>query len=115
MQNLSLKRRSDGHYDVRLVVDVAWDELVLVPREGVHHGRIRLWLAAKDEKDRATEPRLSELNIAVPQDRLAEIEGRRWRYGLELTMEAGYHDIGIGLRDDVGGRQSFLRHGVNVR
>ncbi len=115
VQSLSSKRRADGHYDVRLVVDVAWDELVLVPREGVHHGRIRLWLAAKDEKDRATEPRLSELNIAVPQDRLAEIEGRRWRYGLELTMEAGYHDIGIGLRDDVGGRQSFLRHGVNVR
>ncbi len=115
VQSLRPERRADGHYDVPLVVDVAWDELVLVPREGVHHGRIRLWLAAKDEQDRATEPRLSELNIAVPQDRLAEIEGRRWRYGLKLTMESGYHDIGVGLRDDVGGRQSFLRYGVNVR
>lgn len=115
VQSLPPKRRTDGHYDVPLVVDVAWKDLVLVPREGVHHGRIRLWLAAKDEKDRSTEPRLTELNIAMPQERLAEFEGRRWRYGLELTMEAGYHDIGIGLRDDLGGRQSFLRHGVNVR
>ncbi len=113
--SLPAKRRSDGNYDVPLIVDVAWTELALVPREGIRHGRIRLWLAAKDERDHSTEPRLSELTIAVPEDRLGELEGRRWRYGLELTMEAGYHDIGLGLRDDVGGRQSFLRYGVDVR
>ena len=115
VQSLPAKRRPDGNYDVPLVVDVAWEDLTLIPREGVHHGRIRLWLAAKDEKDRSTEPRPTELTIAVPAERLSEIEGRRWRYGLELTMEGGYHDVGIGLRDDVGGRQSFLRYGVNVR
>ena len=115
VQSLPARRRPDGNYDVPLVVDVAWEDLTLIPREGVHHGRIRLWLAAKDERDRSTEPRLTELTIAVPAERLGETEGRRWRYGLELVMEGGYHDIGIGLRDDVGGRQSFLRHGVNVR
>ncbi len=115
VHSLPPKRRADGHYDVPLVVEVAWKDLTLIPREGVHHGRIRLWLAAKDERDRSTEPRLSELNIAVPEERLSEIEGRRWRYDLELTMEAGYHDVGLGFRDEVGGRHSFLRHGVNVR
>ena len=115
VQGLPAKRRADGHYDVSLIVDVAWENLTLIPREGVHHGRIRLWLAAKDEDDRSTEPHVTELTIAVPADRLAEIEGRRWRYRLEVTMEAGYHDVGVGLRDDVGGRHSFLRYGVNVR
>ncbi len=115
VQSLPAKRRPDGNYDLPLVVEVSWEDLTLIPREGVHHGRIRLWLAAKDEKDRSTEPRPTELTIAVPAERLSEIEGRRWRYGLELTMEGGYHDIGLGLRDDVGGRQAFLRYGVNVR
>lgn len=115
LHNLPPKRRPDGNYDVPLVIEVAWEDLTLIPREGVHHGRIQLWMAARDEKDHATEPQRTDLNIAVPADRLAEIEGGTWRYGLELTMEGGYHDLGIGLRDDIGGRQSFLRGGVNVR
>ena len=115
LHNLPPKRRPDGNYDVPLVIEVAWEDLTLIPRDGVHHGRIQLWMAARDEKDHATEPQLTELNIAVPADRLSEIEGGTWRYGLELTMEGGYHDLGIGLRDDIGGRQSFLRGGVDVR
>lgn len=115
LHNLPPKRRPDGNYDVPLVIEVAWEDLTLIPRDGVHHGRIHLWMAARDEKDHATEPQRTELKIAVPADRLAEIEGGTWRYGLELTMEGGYHDLGIGLRDDIGGRQSFLRGGVDVR
>ena len=115
IHNLPPKRRGDGNYDVPLVIEVAWEDLTLIPRDGVHHGRIQLWMAARDDKDRATAPQLTELNIAVPADRLGEIESGTWRYGLELTMESGYHDLGIGLRDDVGGRQSFLRGGVDVR
>lgn len=115
VDSLPAKRRPDGNYDVPVVVEVAWKELALIPRDGVHHGRIQLWLAAKDERDHATEPHLTELTIAVPEDRLGEIEGGFWRYGLVVTMEAGYHDIGVGLRDDIGGRQSFLRGGVDVR
>ncbi len=115
VDSLPAKRRSDGNYDVPIVVEVPWKELVLIPREGVHHGRIELWLAAKDENDRSTEPQRTELKIAVPEDRISEIENGSWRYGLEVTMEAGYHDIGVGLRDDIGGRQSFLRGGIDVR
>lgn len=115
VDSLPAKRRSDGNYDVPIIVEVPWKELVLIPREGVHHGRIELWLAAKDERDRSTEPHRTELTIAVPEDRISEIENGSWRYGLEVTMEAGYHDIGVGLRDDIGGRQSFLRGGIDVR
>ncbi len=115
VHTLSAKRRPDGNFDVPVVVEVAWRELTLLPRDGVHHGRLRLWLAAKDERDRTTEPQPTVLTIAVPGDRLGETEGTVWRYVLQLTMEAGYHDLGIGLRDDLGGRQSFLRGGVMVR
>jgi len=55
------------------------------------------------------------LTIAVPADRIRETADGFWRYGLELTLEGGYHDIGVGLRDDLGGRQSFLRGGIDVR
>jgi len=115
INSLPAKRRSDGNYDVPVIIEVAWGELALIPRDGVHHGRIELWIAAKDEEDRSTEPHRTELDIAVPADRLAETEGGSWRYGLEIVMEAGYHDIGIGFRDGIGGRQSFLRGGVDVR
>ena len=115
VDSLPAKRRPDGNFDVPVLIQVAWKELALVPREGVHHGRVHLWLAAKDERDHATEPRLTELSIAVPEDRLAEKESGFWRYGLEVTLEPGYHDIGVGFRDEIGGRQSFLRGGIDVR
>ncbi len=114
VDSLPAKRRADGNFDVPVVIAVPWKELALIPREGAHHGRIQLWLAAKDEQGRATEPQRTELTIAVPEDRVAEIENGSWRYGVEVTMEAGYHDLGVGLRDDVGGRQAFLRGGINV-
>lgn len=115
VDSLPAKRRPDGNYDVPLVVEVAWSELTLIPRDGVRHGRIQLWLAAKDEKDHATEPHLTELSIAVPEERIQEIGNGSWRYGLEVTMESGYHDLGIGLRDAIAGRHSFLRGGIDVR
>lgn len=114
VDSLPAKRRADGNFDVPVVIAVPWKELALIPREGAHHGRIQLWLAAKDEQGRATEPQRTELTIAVPEDRVSEIENGSWRYGVEVTMEAGYHDLGVGLRDDVGGRQAFLRGGINV-
>lgn len=114
VDSLPAKRRADGNFDVPVVIAVPWKELALIPRDGAHHGRIQLWLAAKDEEGRATEPQRTELTIAVPEDRVSEIENGSWRYGVEVTMEAGYHDLGVGLRDDVGGRQAFLRGGINV-
>ena len=114
VDSLPAKRRADGNFDVPVVIAVPWKELALIPREGARHGRIQLWLAAKDEEGRATEPQRTELTIAVPEDRVAEIETGSWRYGVEVTMEAGYHDLGVGLRDDVGGRQAFLRGGIHV-
>jgi len=114
VDSLPAKRRADGNFDVPVVIAVPWKELALIPREGAHHGRIQLWLAAKDEQGRATDPQRTELTIAVPDERVSEIESGSWRYGVELTMEAGYHDLGVGLRDDVGGRQAFLRGGINV-
>lgn len=115
VENLPAKRRSDGNFDVPVLIEVAWKDLAMIPRDGAHHGRIHLWLAAKDEADRVTEPQLTELTITVPDDRFGELADGHWRYGLEVTLEAGYHDVGIGLRDDIGGRQSFLRGGVDVR
>ncbi len=115
VDSLAAKRRPDGNYDVPVVIEVAWKELTLIPRDGTHHGRVQLWLAAKDERDHATEPHLTELTIAVPADRLGETEGGFWRYGLEVTLEAGYHDIGVGFRDEFGGRRSFLRGGIHIR
>lgn len=115
IHSLPAQRRPDGNFDVPVVVEVAWSELTLLPRDGVHHGRLRLWLAAKDEKERTTEPQPTVLTIAVPENRLDETEGGSWRYALQVAMEAGYHDLAIGLRDDLGGRQSFLRTGVVVR
>ncbi len=114
VDSLPAKLRADGAWDVPLVIAVPWKEIALIPRDRVYHGRIQLWLAAKDEQGRATDPQLTSLTIAVPRERIAETEGGSWRYGLEVTMEAGYHDVGVGVRDDVGGRHAFLRGGIDV-
>ena len=109
------KRRSDGNFDTPIFLEVPFDRLTLIEQDGSYVGELRLWLVAKDEKDRSTEPQQIPVDIRIPSDRIGETEGKNYTYGIELTMESGYHDLAVGVRDELGGDYAFLRQGVEVR
>ena len=108
------KRRSDGNFDIPIHLQVPFDQLTLLEQDGTYYGQLRVWFAAKDERDRSTEAHEIPVDIRIPSDRISETEGRTYTYSLELVMESGYHDFAVGMRDELGARQAFLRRGIDV-
>lgn len=109
------KRRGDGNFDMPIYLQVPFEKLTLIERDGSYRGQLRLWFAAKDEKDRATEAQEIPVDIRIPSDRIGETEGQNYTYGIELVMEGGYHDVAVGVRDELGAQYAFLRSGIHVR
>ena len=107
---------AEGLFNVRLAVQVPIEELALIPREGTHHGKLTLWFAAKDEKDEMSDVAKIPVDVELPSDLIDELIANKkgYQYELNLTMEAGYQDVAIGLRDEIGARNSFVRRGVRI-
>ncbi len=103
-----------GTYKQPMIVAVPWESLTLIPRNGIYQGSLRLWVVAKDEEDKSSEPQEILVDIAVPEGELEEAKTKPWGYKLELNMEGGYHDVAIGVRDDLGATKTFLREGVRL-
>ncbi|REJ73886.1 MAG: VWA domain-containing protein [Acidobacteria bacterium] len=106
--------RADGLYDVPFRLVVPWEKIVLIPQQGVHRGSLRVWLAAKDEDDKLSDVQQVPLDIAFPSDQIDRTEGTEYVQTLSLTMEPGYQDVAVGVRDLLGGSKAFIRQGVFV-
>ena len=103
---------------VRLWVPV--DAITVLPKDGKSSGSLRLLLAYSDAHGKLGPVRQKEVPISVvaspaqageagqppsPRERLIEV-------GLDLAP--GPHELAIGLRDELGGEVSYLRHRVDV-
>jgi VWFA-related protein len=108
------KPRPDGLYDVPLAIRVPMRNLTLLPAAGNQRGRLRLWFAAKDDKDQISEVQELPAQVEVPTEGLEQHLRGDWEYVLDLLMEPGYHDVAIGLLDQLGAQRVFLRHGLAV-
>ncbi len=108
------KRRVDGNFDIPIHLQVPFEQLTLLEQDGTYYGQLRVWFAAKDESDHSTEAQEIPVDIRIPSDRISETKGRTYTYSLELVMESGYHDFAVGMRDELGARQTFLRRGIDV-
>lgn len=108
------KRRSEGTFDTPIYLQLPFSKLTLIERDGTYQGKLRLWLAAKDEKDRSTEAQETAVDIRIPSDRIGDTVGKIYTYRIKLVMESGYHDVAIGVRDEFGGHSAFLRSGIDV-
>jgi VWFA-related protein len=106
-------RDSSGNYAVQMLLEVPWQNITLLPQQGAYRGRIKVWIVAKDVQDRTTEPTMTELKIDIPPEKMNQ-KGEFWRYPINLTLEGGYHDIGLGVRDELGAQSAFLRQGIDL-
>jgi VWFA-related protein len=106
--------RSDGMFNVEVTVHIPIGKIVLVPRETLHEGRLRVFVAAMDREDRTSEVNNAPVPITVPEDKLAAALKQYYAYTLTLVMRPGPQRVAIGVRDDLGASTSFLYQSVNV-
>ena len=106
--------RESGHYLVPVVVKIPIGKLVLVPREQTHEARVRLYIAAMDEKGGVSDVQQVQLPISIPAADLKGALGKHYAYSVNLLMRRGDQKVAVGVRDDVTGESSFVSRALRV-
>jgi len=118
---LSVVLRSDqgvadgqGTYAVHLAIDLPYDAVTFVPRGVMRAARLEYAVRVRDGEGRESDLVRKSLPLEVPGSDFAAVSGKPLRYRLELRMRSGWHSIGVGVRDSIGGRESLVYLDVNV-
>ncbi|MEM6705945.1 MAG: VWA domain-containing protein [Acidobacteriota bacterium] len=101
-------------YTVPMLLRIPMPSLAIIPQSGLHRGKLRLWFAAKDEKDELSDVAELEIPIDIRAEDWERNKDKEFLYRLNLDMEPGYHDIALGIRDTIGAQSSFIRRGIPV-
>jgi VWFA-related protein len=107
-------RRDDGHYLVSIKVRIPIGKLVLVEQGEMHRARLRVFVAAMDERGNLSEVQQSAVPVEVPGAELAAALGKEWVYTVSLVMRSGPQRLAVGVRDELGQTSAFAIRTLNV-
>jgi hypothetical protein len=105
------KIESQDRYLLPVLVRVPIARLLMVPQDAVHHGRLTLCVAVRDDDGGLSEPQRFEVPVEVPDDQLAGVAARDVGYGFKILVRGGPANLAVGVRDDVAAVSST----VNVK
>ncbi len=108
------EQKDGGHFLVPVVVKIPLGKVVLVPREQSHEARLRLYIAAMDEKGGVSDVQQVQLPISIPAADLQGAMGKHYAYSVNLLMRRGDQKVAVGVRDDVAGESSFVARTLRV-
>ena len=107
-------RRDDGHFLVPIHVRIPIGKLVLVPQGELHRTKVRVYVAAMDEKGNLSEVQQAEVPVEVPASELSVALGKEWLYSLSLVMRRGPQKLAVGVRDELGQTTSFAVRTMSI-
>ncbi|HUO86984.1 MAG TPA: VWA domain-containing protein, partial [Thermoanaerobaculia bacterium] len=96
------------HFRVGVDLEVPIGKLVLIPHGDHHRARIRLFVAARDAEGDSSAVQQVVVPISIPSDELELARGQLYRYSLPMLLRSGPHRVAIGIRDELGGEESFV-------
>ncbi len=95
-------RRLEGAVVMPIMVRFPIDRLVLIPEGGNYIGSVTVMYGVLDGEGRTSEVHLGNLPISVPEERMAEIEGKMVAYEVVVAMTPDSRRLAVAARDDVG-------------
>ena len=101
-------RGEQKRFLVPVMVKVPLGNLVLVPQEEAHVGRIGIFICARDSKGRTSPVKSVDVPIRIPNDRLLTALGQVAGYRMMLLMRPEEHAIAVGVRDELGRVESTV-------
>lgn len=106
--------RDDGNYVVDVAVRIPIGKLTLVPEGERHRARVRVFVAAMDQKGGISEVQEALVPIDIPAAEVATAVTKSWVYTIQLLMRKGPQKLAVGVRDDVAAAQSFAVRTLSV-
>ena len=107
-------RKKTKEFLVPIEVRLPMANLVLLPEEAAHVGKLSIFLVVRDAEGRLSPPTKIELPIEIPNDDMLTAMTGTAGYRTKLAMRPGEQTIAIGVRDDVGQASSTLNVEVEV-
>ena len=107
-------RQDRKHYLVPFVVRIPIGNLTFLPREGIQQGRVRLFIAAKDNEGGLAEVQEVPVPIEIPDKDFERARNQDYHYQLTLLMREGRQVVAVGVRDEVGSTIGFATRSVTL-
>jgi VWFA-related protein len=104
-----LEASDDDMVVVPFAVSIPLDKLVLVPRQGFHQGRVKLFLSVRDEKGSNSPVQTVEVPIEIDNGSMEAALTSHWTQRVQLRVRPGRGMIGVGVWDEFGRTASVLR------
>ena len=101
-------------YVLPILVGIPLDGIVLVPKEEVHEGRLKLYFGAIDEDGDMSEVSEVDLPVRIPIGEFDESSGKYFPFQTQLQIREGGHRVTVGLWDEIGGVSSWVSKPVHI-
>jgi len=106
--------RDDGTYLLPVIITVPIRQLVLIPSEEEHLGRISIFLTVRDQQGRLSAPNRREFPVPVRNADLMSALGQSAGFTLRLAIRPGRQRIAVGVRDEIARTESVATLEVDV-
>jgi hypothetical protein len=97
-----------------VIITVPIDQLVLIPAEGEHQGRISIHLTVRDWRGDLSPAVRREYPITIPNSSLTSALGQSAGFTMRLAVRSGRQRIAVGMRDEVAKTESVTFFEVEV-
>jgi VWFA-related protein len=108
------EKQKRNRFIVPIQVRLPVKNLVLLPEEDFHVGRVSIFIVARDENGRMSKPQKIVVPIEVPVKAYDEAMKRGATYSTRLAVRSGEQTIAVGVRDEVGAVSSTVPVYINV-
>ncbi|MCP4204084.1 MAG: VWA domain-containing protein [bacterium] len=104
------QERDDGDYILGVEVQVPLRNIALIPTDsGTHVAQLSLYVTIKGPDGQPRPVQKLPFSAAIPDEKLEEALGHSTHYTLPVVMRRGDQQIAVGVRDELGFVDSFLR------
>lgn len=109
-----VERQKDGQYMMKVQVRFPIANLVLLPQEKAHVGKVSIVFLVRDAKGRLSDPVKVLVPIEVPHETMLQALTKTAVYAAKLALRSGEQRIAVGVRDDLGQASSTVNVDVRV-
>jgi VWFA-related protein len=107
---LGKERKNDkGQYELEVLVKFPLANLVLVPQDKFHEGKLSLFVGARDSHGRSSPIQQIAVPIRVPNDQLLTALGQVGAYRMTMLLRPEPHTVAVAVRDELGNADSTAK------
>jgi VWFA-related protein len=97
-----------GRRAVTVLVTLPLARVTLRPGQGVHDGKVEMFLAVRDSTGHELRMRRITIPVHVPDGELAAVARKSAAYRLRLDLPPGTSTLALGVRDELGSLESTV-------